>query len=101
MEINDSYFYTLLTRLPNSSSENETKNANELNQKSPRYETADKQLKTVEMHKVHANNIDDGAWAVCDKVWQLLEKPIADQNESLLNERLADIQVNNPSIPLN
>lgn len=66
----------------------------EMYQRSPKYETPDKQHTPDESRRVNANHIDEGAWAVCDKVWRLLEQPIIDNNETLLNERLADIQVN-------
>lgn len=46
----------------------------------------------TEVQKVKANNIDEGAWYVCNKVWELLEVPIV-HDELPLKERLADIQV--------
>lgn len=79
----------------NSLNESEKSNSKEFVQNLPKYETPDKQSKhTIELHRVQASHIDEGAWAVCDKVWQLIEKPIIESNESLLNERLADMQVN-------
>lgn len=49
--------------------------------------------KSIEVQKVIASNIDEGAWYVCDKVWQLFDTPIVEDNELALMERLADIQV--------
>lgn len=46
----------------------------------------------AEVQKVMASNIDEGAWYVCNKVWELLEKPIVN-DELPLKERLADVQV--------
>lgn len=46
----------------------------------------------IEVQKVIESNIDEGAWYVCNKVWELLGKPIVD-DELPLKERLADIQV--------
>lgn len=46
----------------------------------------------TEVQKVMADNIDEGAWYVCNKVWELLETPIVN-DELPLKERLADVQV--------
>lgn len=46
----------------------------------------------AEVQKVMASNIDEGAWYVCNKAWELLEKPIVN-DELPLKERLADVQV--------
>lgn len=57
---------------------------------SPTKSTDDK----TEVQKVIASNIDEGAWYVCNKAWELLEKPVV-SDELALKERLADIQVKN------
>lgn len=46
----------------------------------------------TEVKKVIASDIDEGAWYVCNKVWELLEIPTV-SDELPLKERLADIQV--------
>lgn len=46
----------------------------------------------AEVQKVIASDIDEGAWYVCNKAWELLEKPTV-SDELPLKERLADIQV--------
>lgn len=44
--------------------------------------------------RANADNIDENAWLVCNKVWTLLESPTNDNDDNQLNERLTDIQVN-------
>lgn len=44
--------------------------------------------------RVNADNIDENAWMVCNKVWTLLENPTNDNDDNQLNKRLTDIQVN-------
>lgn len=63
----------------------------ELKQK---HESPEKDGKTFAVRKAIADNIDEGAWFVCSKVWDLVENPPNESNELLLNERLAEIQVN-------
>lgn len=46
-----------------------------------------------DLRKANANNIDENAWHICNKVWTLLESPVNDNDETLLNERLTEIQV--------
>lgn len=70
----------------------------ELNQNLAKYESSDKESKSIDVQKVIANDIDEGAWYVCNKVWKLLESPVNGGNELHLSERLADIQVNNFAI---
>lgn len=42
----------------------------------------------------NANDIDEDAWYVCNKIWNLIETPISEStNSSTLHERLHDIQV--------
>lgn len=79
--------------MANASTEIQRKISNELTQKSSKHEASDQDDQSSEVHKVIANNIDEGAWFVCDKVWQLIENPVDDINELQLKERLADIQV--------
>lgn len=58
-----------------------------------KFEGSDKESKSIDVQKLIANDIDEGAWYVCNKVWNLLESPVSESNELHLNERLADIQV--------
>lgn len=67
---------------------NEQKSIKESLQMSPTKSSDGK----IEVQKVIESNIDEGAWYVCNKVWELLGKPIVD-DELPLKERLADIQV--------
>lgn len=69
------------------------KTSKELYQTSPKLEISSKESTPVEVHKVFANNIDEGAWFVCNKVWQLIENPLDESNNLALRERLADLQV--------
>lgn len=78
-----------VNRSPNAS---QRKHAKELGQKSSRHENSEKDDKSFRAQK--ANDIDEGAWFVCNKVWDLIENPVNESNELHLNERLADIQVN-------
>lgn len=68
---------------------------------SPKLEISSKENTPIGKHKMLANNIDEGAWFVCNKVWQLLEHPIDESNDFAQRERLADIQVNlyHPKFP--
>lgn len=44
--------------------------------------------------KTNINNIDEDAWFVCKKVWDLIETPVQPQTDGMqLHERLAIIQV--------
>lgn len=80
--------FFLCRPLTTTAGSNEQKSIKESYQMSP---TRSGDGKT-EVQKVIASNIDEGAWYVCNKVWELLEKPIVD-DELPLKERLADIQV--------
>lgn len=82
-------FRSLSSRLPSSLSESQKEILKELSLKSP----TSKDGTPTEVQKVIANNIDEGAWFVCNKVWQLLENPVDESNELAIKERLADIQV--------
>lgn len=66
----------------------------ENSQKFSKHENADKENKSIDVQKVIADDIDEGAWYVCNKVWNLLDCPVNESNDLSLNERLADIQVN-------
>lgn len=48
----------------------------------------------IAVSRVNADNIDENAWLVCNKVWTLLENPTNENDDNRLNERLTDIQVN-------
>lgn len=48
----------------------------------------------IAMSRVNADNIDENAWLVCNKIWMLLENPTNDNDDNQMNERLTDIQVN-------
>lgn len=74
--------------------ESQQKGSMEYNQKMAKHENADKENKSIDVYKVIADDIDEGAWYVCNKVWNLLDCPINESNDLSLNERLADIQVN-------
>lgn len=74
--------------------ENQQRDSMEYNQKLAKHENADKENKSIDVHKVIADDIDEGAWYVCNKVWNLLDCPVNESNDLSLNERLADIQVN-------
>lgn len=48
----------------------------------------------VENKGFNANDIDEDAWYVCNKVWSLIGAPITENtSSSTLHERLNDIQV--------
>lgn len=97
--VKNTYFFCtihlLQYRLANASIEIQRNISTELTQKPLKHEALDKDVQSSEGHKVIANHIDEGAWFVCDKVWQLIGNPVADADELQLKERLADIQVNN------
>lgn len=78
----------LVHRSPNASPRRHSK---EIGQKSAQHENSHKNDKSFRIQK--ANDIDEGAWFVCNKAWDLLESPVNESNELHLNERLADIQV--------
>lgn len=84
------YILILLTRL---SSESPQKSSIDSNQNLAKYENLDKESKSIDIQRVIADDIDEGAWYVCSKVWKLLESPVIETNELQLNERVADIQV--------
>ncbi|XP_055309630.1 dystrophin, isoforms A/C/F/G/H-like, partial [Sitodiplosis mosellana] len=64
----------------------------EVGQKLLKYESLDKEIKLNEVSKVPANNIDEDAWYVCNKVWKLLQSSVNGSNEIHLKQRLADIK---------
>lgn len=43
--------------------------------------------------KQNVDNIDAESWLVCNKVWKLLDSEMNDDDEDLLEHRLAEIQV--------
>lgn len=78
----------LVNRSPNASPRKHSKESSE---KTAHPENAHRNDKSFRIQK--ANDIDEGAWFVCNKAWDLLESPVNEANELQLNERLADIQV--------
>lgn len=77
----------------NSESKSQKQISEELSEKTSKLELKTKDSTPIEMRKGIANNIDEGAWFVCNKVRELLDSPVDESNELALKERLADIQV--------
>lgn len=84
-------YYKLKISISRSPNASPRKHSKEVSQKSAHQENAHRNDKSFRIQK--ANDIDEGAWFVCNKAWDLLESPVNESNELLLNERLADIQV--------
>lgn len=63
-------------------------------QRSDAAQRTDAEKLGIAVSRVNADNIDENAWLVCNKVWMLLENPTNDNDDNQLNERLTNIQVN-------
>lgn len=90
------FLFRFLCRLLKTEGTPEQKVIKESHQMSPMIKSPDGK---TEVQKVMASNIDEGAWYVCNKVWELLENPIVN-DELPLKERLADVQVTKEKISI-
>lgn len=84
--------YCILNFPIRSSIECQKKGTSGVEQTITKYEKKDQE--TNQVPKVFVNDMDENAWYVCSKVWELLESYIDERNEFQLNQRIADIQVN-------
>lgn len=79
-----------LTR--NANHKKQTKDATNAPHKSPKTERSD--LTSLNNKTSNVNNIDEDAWKLCSKAWQLIETPLEDDGDGIyLHDRLANIQV--------
>lgn len=60
--------------------------------KSPKTERTDSS--SLDNKTSNVNNIDEDAWQLCSKVWELIEGSLEEDDDGIyLHERLANIQV--------